>query len=237
MKTRIWRAGFYTAEYASAQGLDKEDRIMTTLPSLMARPRRFIAASLLALSLSACAGTYTGPVEVTRFVSEQPAALGQGTIVLTFPDEITNEAARNAFANAVASELTKAGYTLVAGSAGDIHTASVRTSREPIAAAASRSPVTVGGSAGTGSYGSGVGVGIGINLGGGNSGPNVITNLEVRISDASGQSLWEGRAQLPTSIKSPYSEVEASANTLAAALFKDFPGGNGETVSIDVKDL
>ncbi|MEM6476207.1 MAG: hypothetical protein AAF687_08575 [Pseudomonadota bacterium] len=202
------------------------------------RPRHIIAASLITLSLGACAGTYTGPVEVTRFVAEQPVGLGQGTIVLTFPEEITNEAVQNAFANAVSGELAQRGYTLVAGSAGDTQTASVRTSREPIASATSaRSPVTVGGSAGTGTFGSGVGLGVGINLGGGRSGPNVITSLEVRISDASGQSLWEGRAQLPTSVNSPYSEVEASANALAAALFKDFPGGNGETVSIDVKDL
>lgn len=203
----------------------------------MSRPRHIIAASLIALGLSACAGTYTGPVEVTRFVAEQPAGLGQGPIVLTFPDEIANEAVRDAFANAVSAELAKRGYTLVAGSAGDTQTAIVRTSREAIASSTSRNPVSVGGSAGTGTFGSGVRVGIGINLGGGRSGPNVVTNLEVRISDASGQSLWEGRAQLPTSIKSPYSEVEASANTLAAALFKDFPGGNGETVSIDVNDL
>jgi hypothetical protein len=59
----------------------------------------------------------------------------------------------------------------------------------------------------------------------------------VRISGPDGNSLWEGRAQQATSVKSPYSDVEASAQTLAAALFKDFPGGNGETVIIDVDEL
>ena len=39
------------------------------------------------------------------------------------------------------------------------------------------------------------------------------------------------------SINSPYAELEASATALAKALFKDFPGGNGETVSIRPKDL
>ena len=59
----------------------------------------------------------------------------------------------------------------------------------------------------------------------------------VRIARADGTTLWEGRAQLATGVKSPYSQVETSARTLAAGLFKDFPGGNGETVTIDVKKL
>ena len=90
---------------------------------------------------------------------------------------------------------------------------------------------------GTGSFGSGVGVGVGINLGGGDRGPRVVTELSVRISGPDGASLWEGRAQQPISIKSPYADVDASARTLTAALFKDFPGGNGETISIDVDEL
>ncbi len=195
-----------------------------------------IAVALSALALSACAGTYTGPVEVTRFVSEQPTALGQGTIALTFPEEIENERARDAFREAVGSELIKLGYTL-SGSATGGHEAIIRTSRNAIDSGDPRSPVSVGVGGSTGSYGSGVGLGVGINLGGGRSGPNIVTDLEVRISDTAGQSLWEGRAQLPTSVKSPYSAVDVSARTLAAALFKDFPGGNGETVTIEVDQL
>lgn len=197
---------------------------------------RIAAITLAALALPACAGTYTGPVEVTRFVSEQPGALGQGTIALTFPEEIENERARIAFREAVGSQLIAMGYTLSGSPAGG-QEASIRTSRNAIAGDDPRSPVSVGVGGSTGSYGSGVGLGVGINLGGGQRGPNIVTNLEVRISDASGQSLWEGRAQLPTSVKSPYSDVDTSARTLAEALFKDFPGGNGETVTIPVDEL
>ena len=64
-----------------------------------------------------------------------------------------------------------------------------------------------------------------------------MTELSVRISSAEGPTLWEGRAQLTTGVKSPYSQVDASARTLAAGLFRGFPGGNGETVTIDVKKL
>ena len=205
------------------------------MPSILHNPG-LIALPLAALALPACTSTYTGPVEVTRFVSEQPAALAQGTIRLTFPEEIENERARVAFREAVGSELIKLGYSLSGAPEGG-QEATIRTRRSPIASDDPRSPVSVGVGGGTGSFGSGVGVGVGINLGGGRSGPNAVTELEVRISDTSGQSLWEGRAQLATSVKSPYSDVDVSARTLAAALFKDFPGGNGETVTISVDEL
>jgi hypothetical protein len=192
-----------------------------------------------ALALSACATTpYTGPVEVTRFVAPDQAGLGRGTIAVLFPDEVGNVTARTAFARAVSAELTRLGYTVVDTSADASQTAAVRTSRTPIAATEDRrGPVSVGVGGSTGSYGSGLGMGIGINLGGGREGPAVMTNLEVRITHADGASLWEGRAQIATGVKSPYSNPDVSARTLAAGLFKDFPGGNGETVTINVKKL
>ena len=93
----------------------------------------------------------------------------------------------------------------------------------------------VGGS--TGSYGSGLGLGVGLNLGGGREGPAATTMLELRIARSGGETLWEGRAQMDTGVKSPYSQAGLAARTLAAGLFKDFPGGNGETVTIDAKKL
>ncbi len=193
-----------------------------------------------ALALSACATTpYTGPVEVTRFVAPDPAGLGQGTIAITFPDEITNENARSAFATAVSAQLARLGYTVVAEGAPAGQIAAIRTSRTPITATIEnrRGPVNVGVGGQTGGFGSGVGMGVGINLGGGREGANASTELSVRIGQADGTTLWEGRAQLATGVKSPYSQVDASARTLAAGLFRDFPGGNGETVTIDVRKL
>ncbi|QIQ87830.1 hypothetical protein [Erythrobacter sp.] len=202
--------------------------------------RALLAAALPALALGACTSTYTGPVEVTRFVAQQRAAeLGEGGIAIVFPEEMSNKTARAAFESAVAAELKQLGYTIATqpGTAGQ--TATIRTSREPIASAGGRrSPVNVGVGGQTGTFGSGVGVGVGINLGGGgNSGPRVVTQLAVRILGPAGESLWEGRANLETSMNSPYSETGAAARTLAAALFREFPGGNGETVTIDVADL
>lgn len=80
-------------------------------------------------------------------------------------------------------------------------------------------------------------MGAGINLGGGREGPAANTLLEVRIGTADGTTLWEGRAQMATGVKSPFSQVDTSARTLAAGLFRNFPGGNGESVTIDAKKL
>lgn len=206
-------------------------------------PRPFIAPAIAAtaLALSACATTpYTGPVEVTRFVAPSTGELGRGTIAVTFPEEVSNLAARAAIAEAVSAELTKAGYTVVPEGTPADQTAAIRTSRNPIAAAPveRRGPVSVGVGGSTGSYGSGLGLGVGLNLGGGREGPAATTTLELRIArSGGGETLWEGRAQIDTGVKSPYSQAGLAARTLAAGLFKDFPGGNGETVTIDAKKL
>jgi hypothetical protein len=201
---------------------------------------RLLAPLAAALALGACATSpYTGPVEVTRFVAPAPAGLGSGTIALVFPDEVSNEAARRAFTASVTAELTRLGYTVVPEGVPASQTATVRTSRNPITAAPVErpGPVSVGIGGQTGGFGSGLGMGVGINLGGGREGPAAMTELSVRITTAEGPTLWEGRAQLTTGVKSPYSLVETSARTLAAGLFRGFPGGNGETVTIDVKKL
>jgi hypothetical protein len=199
-----------------------------------------LAHAIAALTLCGCATTpYTGSVEVTRFVAPAPTGLGQGTIAITFPDEVRNPAARAAFAAAVRNELTRFGYTVVAEGESAAQTAAIRASPNPIAAApvSGRGPVNVGIGGGTGSFGSGVGLGAGFNLGGGRESPEAMTELSVRIGTAAGPTLWEGRAQIATGAKSPFSVVETSAGTLAAELFSDFPGGNGETVTIDAKKL
>ena len=206
-------------------------------------PIRFLASSLTAaaaLALSACATSpYTGPVEVTRFVAQNPEGLGQGPIVVYFPDEVSSANAKSAIKAAVERELQAIGYSIVAQEGRGIQVAAVRTSRNAIAAPVenNRGPVSVGVGGQTGGFGSGVGMGVGINLGGGREGPAALTEISVRITSADGATLWEGRAQMATGVKSPYSQVDASARALAAGLFRDFPGGNGETVSIEVKKL
>ncbi len=199
-------------------------------------------AGLTALAAAACAsGTYTGPVEVTRFVAPQPAGLGQGTITVRFSEELENQEALDAFRGAISDELSLLGYTVIDNGEIADQIATVDTSRNPIAATGGRDPVNVGVGGGAGTFGSGIGLGVGVNLGGGSSEPRVVSELSIAIArngtGAEQQNLWEARAQFPTSVNSPYAPVAVTARTLAAAIFKDFPGGNGQTVILEANEL
>lgn len=191
-------------------------------------------AGIAALTLSACA-TAPGPVEVTRFVApDRVAALGQGTIfVESTPGQDADSLALVPYKSAIAAQLQSLGYNETArGDATQI--ASVSVERYVLSAGGRRSPVSVGVGGRTGSYGSGVGLGVGINLGGGER-DQVGTELAVTIRDAaSGDALWEGRAEFRVDDNSPLAQSEANAQTLAAALFSEFPGNNGETVEVEV---
>ena len=191
-------------------------------------------AGIVALALSACA-TAPGPVEVTRFVApERAAELGEGTIFVgTAAGEDTDSLSLMPYKSAVAAELAALGYVETQrGEASQIATVSIE--QYVLAANGKRSPVSVGVGGSTGSYGSGVGLGIGLNLGGGPR-DQLGTKLSVTIRDAaSGQSLWEGRADFRVDDNSPLAQSDAGAQTLAAALFSDFPGNNGETIEVEV---
>lgn len=204
----------------------------------MTRLHFLLTAFALALALGGCGGrAFTGPVEVTRFIAPAPQGLGSGTIALRFSEELTNEAARSAFRAAIGNELGLIGYTVVGEGAQAGQIAQIETSRGPIETIEPGRPVNVGVGAQTGSFGTGVGVGVGIDLGAREEEPRVVSRLSVRISDRGGQTLWEGRASQTASIGSPYAPVDASARILARGLFRDFPGGSGETVEISVGAL
>ena len=197
---------------------------------------RFASVAALAIGLSACvAGPRVDPVEVTRFHSAAALpSLGKGTIFVetapgldTAPDEVAPYKA------AIAAELAKLGYRESARSeAGQI--AQVRVARSLAQPAESRSPVSVGVGGSTGSYGSGVGLGLGINLGGGQREMQA-TDIGVMIRDtASGAVIWEGRARLTVSDNAGLAETRTNAAAISEALFREFPGNNGETVEVKV---
>ncbi|MEW4449197.1 hypothetical protein [Qipengyuania sp. JC766] len=193
-----------------------------------------IASLVAALALSACAGSYTGPAEVTRFVAQNPVNAGNRTIA-TVVDRDGGDASffASAYEDAVEAELSQLGYAVnPADRSGQ--TAEIRVQRFGIDSAGRRSPVNVGVGGSTGSYGSGLGLGIGFNLGGGER-PREVTELSVRIRGVGNETLWEGRAELVTSDNADLAEPRANAQALAEALFRGFPGKNGETITVDVK--
>lgn len=199
----------------------------------MRRTALFMLAPLLAVS--ACA-TPQGPIEVTRFVDPAGSArLGQGTVFVESAPGALDGLEAAPYKAAVAAELTRLGYRETAR-AGASQVAQVRVDRYTETPEGRRSPVSVGVGGSTGSYGSGVGLGVGINLGGGPR-PTTGTQLAVTLRDAnasatSAVNLWEGRADIQTTDKSPLADRTRNAQALAAALFRDFPGRSGETVQV-----
>lgn len=196
---------------------------------------RITLAALSPVALAACA-TAPGPVEVTRFHDASTLSqLGQGTIfVESAPGEETSGLELATYKAAIASELGALGYTEAAREEAQ-QIAQISLERYAVREGGSRGPVSVGVGGSTGGYRSGVGLGVGINLGGG---PKTLvgTELQVRIRDkASDAALWEGRAQFSVNEKSELANASANAQTVASALFREFPGSNGETVEVGVQ--
>ena len=194
-----------------------------------------LAAAVL---VAGCTSTPSaGPIQVTRFhEAARLNAIGQGAIfVESAPGQEDVTLADAPYKAAVARQLASLGYTESARSSADL-VAQVKIDRYAIGKGAPRrGPVSVGVGGSTGSYGSGVGIGIGINLGGKKSGEKLGTELSVMLRDkASGKAVWEGRAEMEVARGSELAAEGAAASILADALFRDFPGGNGETVEVEV---
>lgn len=195
----------------------------------------------LALPLAACATTAPPrPVEVTRFhQADSLARLGKGAIFVV--DAPTVDGASEGslelapYKAAVARELAQLGYA-ESGRDGANHIAEVRVERYVLESEGSRrGPVSVGVGGSTGGYRSGVGIGLGFNLGGGESRERLGTEIAVVIRDvASNAVLWEGRAQFEVGPDHPLAQPAANADVVADALFREFPGGNGETIKVKV---
>ena len=201
-------------------------------------PRNRMAGLVAALCLAGCVAPQ-GPVEVTRFVEPASAArLGQVTIfVESAPGGDAGSLADGPYKAAVARELVRLGYRETARADADA-IALVRLDKVRVAEdERRRGPVSVGVGGSTGSYGSGVGVGVGLNLGGGREKATLSTELGVMIRDkTSGATFWEGRAQFLVSPNSRFADTSANASAMADALFRDFPGNNGESTVVRVKE-
>ena len=190
-----------------------------------------------ALPLGACTTTPTGPVEVTRFVAaDRTAELGRGSIFVESAAGLEGDSLTlSPYKAAVADELRRLGYTESAREGAD-QVAQVSVERYMLGSGGRRSPVNVGVGGSTASYGSGLGLGIGINLGGGQK-DRLGTEMAVTIRDkATGESIWEGRADFQAPEDSPLARRPANAQTVASALFRDFPGNNGETIEVEVSE-
>ena len=190
------------------------------------------AILLSALLVSGCA-TSTGPIDVTRFHTQQVARQGTVAIVPGNPAD-SNSLEFRTTANAVSAALARNGFSSSeAGTGRPQFEAVVDVMRETLSpAAARRSPVSVGVGGSTGSYGSGLGLGIGIDLSG-KPKPVVATRMRVQLRrTGSTDVFWEGRAETQAKEGSPAAQPGIAAGRLADALFQGFPGQSGETITV-----
>jgi hypothetical protein len=188
-----------------------------------------LAAAIASLTLSACV-VPTGPVEVTRFNRAADGYVyGNGSYIVT-PAKASDALSLSPYLAAVAREMQQIGYSEKLDNSDVIAEVSVSARKME---APRRSPVSVGVGGSTGSYGSGVGVGLGFDLGALGNKDSVQTTLSVRLLRRSDNLvIWEGRAVQSAGATSPAAQPGIAASKLASALFDDFPGISGETVTV-----
>jgi hypothetical protein len=189
-----------------------------------------LLALVSVLALAGCAASIP-PVQVTRFHLD--GTIAPGTIALSPALGLE----RATYEAAVTRELNKLGFAN-ADSPGARYIVAVDIQRDSRDAGPRRSPVSIGlgGGVGGGGYrGGGVGVGGGISfpIGKRRSVENVFTRISVRITDrTTGATVWEGRADTTATSNAPASQPGLAADKLATALFRDFPGVSGRTVTV-----
>lgn len=199
----------------------------------MRRLSLLAVTALLAAATAAPAPALAKRVEVTRFhTAESLAALDRRAVaVVAAPGMGDNSLENRVWLAAVEQALGGAGFPASVSIPPQV-TAEVRVERRSWKPERERGGVSVGVGGSTGGYGSGVGLGIGINLGGGPA-EQMETTLSVTLRDqATGQSLWEGRAVQTVKAKSKDADADVAADKLAKALFAGFPGRSGDTISV-----
>lgn len=182
------------------------------------------------LALTACASTGSAPVDVTRFWNQPPPRQASVTLV-PMPGIDSASLEYRAYADAVAAAMARSGFRVATEQGADL-TAAIGYETAVAQPVRRRSPVSVGGAASTGSYGSGFGLGIGIDLSGPPK-PVVASRLTIRLSRAGDVSpLWEARAETAAKQGTAAAQPAAVSRRLADAVFRDFPGKPGSTISV-----
>jgi hypothetical protein len=188
---------------------------------------------LLAVALAGCQSSGgPRPVDVTSYHLGQPIARGQ-IAVETFAVPDAGGPEFRIYAEAVARELMRLGWTLTDTVGQSEQVALVRFEQSSFVDRPGGSPVSVGVGGGTGGWGGGgVGGGVAIDLSG-KPHEMVMTTLQVRIKRRSdGTIFWEGRSSGVARPDRPEGQSSAIAARLADALFRDFPGESGRTISV-----
>ena len=185
-----------------------------------------------AVLLGACATTanIAGPVDVTRFHLGQPPERTTVSIEPLSSNQTISPEYR-LYADAVVGQLERQGYVRSTSDMASGYIAGVSFLRTSRGFVRKRSPVSIG--IGAGSFGGNVGVGGGASfpIGGGGEAEVIATELKVQLRRRSDDTVvWEGRAV--TEGAGEGADSAATAERLAAAMFRDFPGESGITITV-----
>ncbi len=193
------------------------------------RTQSFFALVALAM-LPGCVTPLPSGTEVTRFHVEQPIARETVAIRAANP-EAQGSLEYRRYEAILAEALTGAGFTVVDAPDAAI-VASFDVSRDTRYEPGRSSPVSIG--IGGGSFGrrTGIGIGTSFGLGGSPGGEIDFARLAVRLARTeTDEPIWEGSAERAFD---PADETPAAVvQRLADALFQDFPGESGQTITVE----
>ena len=191
--------------------------------------RTLMAAAMLgAFTLAGCT---TGPsTQVTRFHLNQPIARGHISVEPLLPAD-RNSPEFQTYANIVGAQLARLGFSEAPGLATSEQVAVVQVDRA-FFDGPPRSSFSIGIGGATFGRHTGVGGGVGIPIAGKPT-QNVSTRLIVQIKRRSDSTtVWEGRAETSARFGTPESQPADTVQRLAAAVFQDFPGVSGRTITV-----
>lgn len=190
----------------------------------------------LLLALGACAPTYRPqPIDVTRY--HIGGVMERTTIAIEpIPNTDSFGPEYQVYADAVRAELERLGYVQSVSGTPSGYIAAVAFRRTSKGAFKERPPVTIGLGGGSFSGGRRGGVGVGGDVGfgiGGKTRELYTSELWVQLRRRSDNTtVWEGRAQSDGVSGTDTAQPGAAAARMAKALFKDFPGESGITITV-----
>jgi hypothetical protein len=199
------------------------------------RPVKKPLSILLLAALGACtATTRSAPIDVTRYHLGQ--AMERTTVAIEPVSGADSGPEYQLYASAVQAELERLGYVRSTSDMASGYIAAVSFKRVPRGAVREPSPVSIGIGGGSFSGGrrSGVGLGGGVGFGiGGKTREVYGTELWVQLRRrADNSTIWEGRALTKEISGRAGTQPSETAARLARALFRDFPGESGITITV-----
>ena len=212
---------------------------MTTHPTFRRRVTRLGFAGAIALGLAACAPSFKA--DVSRFQAQLPAPQGQTFAVVADDPALAGGLEFALYADLVAAEMAELGYVEAAGP--EAATLLVRfdygvdNGRERVRSTGTADPFyRPWGRFGGFGYRRAYAFGFYDPF---LAGPEVrsytvyTSDIDLKIDNATtGERLFEGQAQAV----SRSNRLQALVPNLVDAIFTDFPGGNGETLRITIRE-